>query len=363
MRSYIYIIFCLLLTANACTNTENKTNNHPFLLDFKIGESKESWQKKLNDHLQNDTLRNPCEDSIFYERPFYFKGEKFNLDYSFNNDGYSEEELQIIRIYLTTDTIERWGSKRYARNKGSSNMQAVDTCRVLLHELFGEPHATFPFDLKNDRLIIEEVNQLNQSVLNFKKYHSPFELQLWNFDNYSIQFAPSFSDARIEFIAPGYNNNLDQIIENRRKLLRPNDIMEIEMGQPTWENKFNEKGQNKGIQINIPLSKIFRHGREEQRDVIGINMNVHVMDIFGDTLLTIPNVKHQFETPYTAQDADAFLQRVQHPKLILEHHYPINTEYTTFQKVKFLREFCKKNNVTVKAEMISIVFADGEVLR
>lgn len=348
----------------------NSTMDDP-LLNFTFGEKESLWKRKSNKNFELGLLQMPNEDSTLYRYYFNKNGEQISADIMLNSDGYNYGNLRIIKFRLGGDSIIVFDKKKYRRSSGPRDRTEVDQLFNWFVEYYGKPDDTlnnfvFPkLDYNTNKSIEEKFNDFFETEPIAGSY-------IWHLENYQIEFtkhpllsiaynnnydSTKYNKPQIIFRYNSYKNELKKIINNIREKMIAKDIVVVEVGSPKWNSIYQSNSWDYDYRLLIPINNIYRIGKEELRDVIAVQFDVIITDVFDNEISRIKDVKLELDKPIEIEKGIFVKANM--------YYYEIkyNSNSDEALHLEIARKFQANNNLKLISEVKAVVFKDGEVLR
>ncbi len=325
----------LLLLLSSC-------NSQDLFPDLKIGESEENWK---NYNQEGGLYKWNTEDTTL-------EGQ-----IALNGDGITSGPLRIISLNLATTKVSATEANKFATAICPSSK--FQRALLFLQKKLGKPdsvrYQTFDAGDGLDTALCKYYFHNNEStvLLETSKLFPPTSDILY----------PHFLDVNIYQISANYDNELSQVSESRRKVLRPKDIIMIPIYTKT---STEEKRLYLTASIDNPVTQFI--ALAEDRKIRSVKGRIVIKDSHGDSLLCYPDFTMNLQQP---------LQRAHSPGLqYATGHYGIFAEpYVETRRTVFIRmehasvPYQLKSSFEIGSKIAasfipeSLLFTDGTVLK
>ncbi len=369
MKTKLYYILILLALIYSC----NPRIDNP-LMNFQIGESEESWKKKIKQDFESGLLTEQYENEDIYR--YYFVNGKDSIfaDVHFNSDNYNFGKLRTLKFDLRGDTTNYFRKKEYMRSYGPRSIKTVDKLLDWFIEYYGSPNDSIP------KIPLEEqVALLNKKLNSDEKFQEIYYIKpemgalIWTKDNYTIEFyrqeeiklpfdtvpVQDYSNAYIVYKIKNLEEELKKVTEPIRIKFSAKDVAHVSVEYPEWEKLNNKNYWEYDYEFKIDISQVQRIGREEPRNITDVQFDIVLTDAFENEICRLRDIKCELDEPIELHKG--FL--IPSVDFVYTMQYNSHSNHVDVINLEKARELNKTNKLKCHSEVTAVVFEDGEVLK
>ena len=376
--------FTIIIFVSAVLLTACQSNNDPFKRVPLGQEAKVAFFKRMMD---SKILSDPDKDSSDYRYTIRDKSFSFPCYVNANPDEYKFgklKQLEQLEVNLCGDSVyEAFGTEMkppmFQRGGGPRRKKEVDKVFDLYKKWYGKPDSIHYG--RDSRNIGTEIKWIMDSIstrgLTRPKTEKKSPLSdslnflggdvVWKQSNRLVIFVlpppykekyfkmdSAYSKVKIIYQNTDFQKTVATIRDSVRKTLKPNNIVTVDISKPKWTALTSQSYSDYDYQLAVEWYFPKRIDREEPKAVTAIRFDIILSDKFGEELCRLPDQTYECKEPLR-QDAFRFGSMISGIK------YHISSEKSIpFEKA---RRYSENNSIVCRADIKSIVFDDGTVLK
>lgn len=367
---------CVLLILISCSK-----NGDPFS-DIEFGKIKKNEFIKS---MESKKVLIPDEKNT--TRFTYFlttSGKKFPISVYLNEerwlDKYNFGNLRKIEFNIGTDTKE---NDYVCKGCGPISKEDVDIIYKYYIEQYGKPDSlvekskyTYSKDMSKmfDEMAHNKPSVLDKTVPKSKR-------AVWMENNFKLiidiphptknkskggkfYYNMPYSqegDVSIKYEMKNYKEEFNKILDSIRISLKPNDILTLNIDNPTWYNLNNGNSR-----LELKLGEITRKDREEPKRVKGFKYDIVITDSFNEELYRFENRTFDINNSQSYLESRPSKGQIGQV-MFIDANQLFYVNYNNFseqgRKFEHIRNLVNTNKIKVKADIKKILYEDNSILQ
>ena len=168
-------------------------------------------------------------------------------------------------------------------------------------------------------------------------------------------------DVSINYEMKNYQEEFNRILDSIRLSLKPNDILRLNVDNPTWQNLNSTNSR-----LEIKLGEITRKDIEEPKRIKGFKYDIVITDSFDEELYRFENRTFDIANPESYLESRPSKGQIGQI-LFIDANMLFRLNYNNFseqgRKLEHIRNLTNTNKVKVRAEIKKILFEDNSILQ
>ncbi|SDL83662.1 hypothetical protein SAMN04488034_101799 [Salinimicrobium catena] len=370
MKKLLHLVLILTLFTFSSTVNSQTSIDPISKVDFRTG----SLEEVKNYLLAKDIIEDKEDKYSFYEYHFPITSDQLTLSIGFNPDQFDTKTLRQLRIYLREDTIYR-PEPTYYKGLGPISKVKVDQILKTYQKWYGQ-HDTIIYPQENyefpkeaqellDSLHERRVSKLTEEEKDSIRQNQP-KTFVWYEKDYDIEFSlpsyennkytgfiNSYKDASITYSVKDYKQRVRSLKDSIRKIMKPAEIVEISLDDPTWKEEQLETNFSYRIK---DIRRTTMASMVGFKDIVAVKFDIIIKDLFNEELAQFENVI--FELPSSlGKDASGYSYYNVGGAINYGH------QYHQAERYNYAKNFAKAHTIKLVASIKAIVFSNGDVLK
>ncbi|MCB6089488.1 hypothetical protein [Flavobacterium psychrophilum] len=168
-------------------------------------------------------------------------------------------------------------------------------------------------------------------------------------------------DVSINYEMKNYQEEFKRILDSIRLSLKPNDILRLNVDNPTWQNLNSTNSR-----LEIKLGEITRKDIEEPKRIKAFKYDIVITDSFDEELYRFENRTYDIANPQSYLESRPSEEQIGQV-LFIDANMLFRLNYNNFSEqgriLEHIRNLTNTNKVKVKAEIKKILYEDNSILQ